>query len=607
MKLSKKFGMLGIALAGLLLSSCAEQATEEPNVAMNANAADVVFKGGDVYTVEDSQPWAKGVAVKGNEIVAIFENDTDADAYIGESTRVIDLKGRMLMPGFVDGHSHLNGAGAQLNDANLLKVADDAALRAEIQRILPNIPEGEWITRGLWGAYEAWGAGEASAEVAAGANFSGRWKPNRAIIDDLTTNTPVFVSSFERPAELHLANTAALKLAGLETEVLEGMASNEDGTPTGLIVKGSPAIDRIRAVIAPKSHERKLNEVRATLKRMRENGIVDVHDITHGEYPDLYTELQDNGELTTRIWMRGDLARAKEFNDKGIKMGNHPKTGEQDYYLRWGAYKGYIDGIMGNHSALFFEPYNDRPDYSGRYRHHTSDHPEYETENMEKMYGYLLEAHKGGFKANVHAIGTKGVSLMLDTYERLQKDVGGSLEGYRVIHNQVVRPSDFPRFNQLGVIAEINPYHLSDDMRWMEERIGAERAKGAYAFNSLLSNGSTLVFGSDWPGTNAAEYYNHPKYLINAAVNRTTLQGTPEGGWNPQEKISVEASIKAYTINGAEATFEGDARGSIKVGKLADIVIVDRNLFNIPPADLINMEIDLTMVDGKVVYERVAN
>ena len=196
---------------------------------------------------------------------------------------------------------------------------------------------------------------------------------------------------------------------------------------------------------------------------------------------------------------------------------------------------------------------------------------------------------------------------MLDTYERLQNDVGGSLEGYRVIHNQVVRTSDFPRFNELGMIAEINPYHLSDDMRWMEERIGAERAKGAYPLNSLLSNGSTLVFGSDWPGTNAAEYFNHPKYLINAAVNRTTLQGTPAGGWNPQEKISVEASIKAYTINGAEATFEGDVRGSIKTGKLADLVIVDRNLFNIPPADLINMEIDLTMVDGKVVYERVAN
>ncbi|MDA0707603.1 MAG: amidohydrolase, partial [Proteobacteria bacterium] len=550
------------------------------------------------------QPWAKAVAVTGNKIVAILDNNEAAQAYVGPNTRVIDLNGRMLMPGFVDGHSHLNGAGAQLNDANLLKVSNTQDLRTEITRVVGNIPDGEWITRGLWGAYEAWGAGEAVAADDKGANFKDRWKPSRADIDDLTPNTPVFASSFERPAELYLANTKALQAAGLDEEVLEGMDVDENGSPTGLINKGSPAIELIQAVVSPKSHDRVLNEIRATLRRMRENGIVDVHDITHGEYPEIYMELQDLGELTTRIWMRADLARAKEFNDKGIKMGTHPRTGETDHYLRWGAYKGYIDGIMGNHSALFFEPYTDRPDYYGRYRHHTSDDENYETENMEKMYGYLLEANKGGFKANVHAIGDRGVSLMLDTYERLQKDVGGSLEGFRVIHNQVVRPSDFPRFNQLGVIAEINPYHLSDDMRWMEERIGTERSAGAYAFNSLLKNGSTLVFGSDWPGTNAAEYYNHPKYLINAAVNRTTLQGTPAEGWFPDEKISVEESIKAYTINGANATFEGDVRGSIKVGKYADLVIVDRNLFNIPPADLINMEIDMTMVNGQIVFEK---
>ncbi|MBT5187610.1 MAG: amidohydrolase [Kordiimonadaceae bacterium] len=605
MNFSKIIKPLSVIIACLMMVACGDQSADTNNADNSAaNMADIVFKGGDVYTVEDAQPWAKGVAVKGNEIIAIFADDAEADAFIGANTKVVELNGRMLMPGFIDGHSHLNGAGAQINDANLLKVADDAALRTEITRILPNIPDGEWITRGLWGAYEAWGAGDASVSSDAGANFSDRWRPNRSTIDDLTPNTPVFVSSFERPAELHLANTAALKAAGLEADVLEGMATNEDGTPTGLIEKGSPAIDRIRAVVTEKSHDRILNEIRATLKRMRENGIVDVHDITHGEYANHYTELQDNGELTTRIWMRADLSRAKEFNDKGIKMGSHPKTGETDHYLRWGAYKGYIDGIMGNHSALFFEPYNDRPNYSGRYRPHTSDDAANEVENMGKMYAFLLEANKGGFKANVHAIGTKGVSLMLDTYEQLQKDVGGSLEGFRVIHNQVVRPSDFPRFKQLGVIAEINPYHLSDDMRWMEERIGAERSKGAYAFNSLLSNGSTLVFGSDWPGTNAAEYYNHPKYLLNAAVNRTTLQGTPEGGWNPQEKISLAESIKAYTINGANATFEGDVRGSIKVGKYADLVIIDRNLFNIPPADLINMEIDMTMVAGKIVFEK---
>ncbi|MCC3861857.1 amidohydrolase [Pseudemcibacter aquimaris] len=607
MKLSKRFGTLSVAAAAMLLSACGEQAAEAPEMAVNANAADVVFMGGDVYTVEESQPWAKGVAVSGNKIVAIFENDADADAYIGYGTRVIDLKGRMLMPGFIDGHTHFDRAGAQINDVNLLKIHETEALRVELQRVMSNIPEGEWITRGAWGAYEAWGAGEAAVEEGKGAGFTDRWKPTAAEIDDITPNTPVFVQSFERPAELYLANTAALKAAGLENEALDGMDVDENGKPTGLIYKDSPAIERINAVVQEKSHERLLNEARAGLQRMREGGIVEIHDITHEGRDEIFAELQEKGELTARVWMRADLSRAKEFNDKGIKMGSHPRTGEEDHYLRWGAYKGYIDGIMGSHGALFFEPYNDRPGYYGRYRHHTSDDPEMLEENMEKMYAYLLEANKGGFKANVHAIGTKGVALMLDTYERLQKDVGGSLEGFRVIHNQVVRPVDFPRFNQLGVIAEINPYHLSDDMRWMEERIGFERSKGAYAFNSLLKNGSTLIFASDWPGTNAAEYYNHPKYLLNAAVNRTTLQGTPEGGWFPEEKISLEESIKAYTINGAEGTFEGHVRGSIKEGKYADLVIIDRNLFNIPPADLINMEIDMTMVNGNIVYERVAN
>jgi predicted amidohydrolase YtcJ len=224
---------------------------------------------------------------------------------------------------------------------------------------------------------------------------------------------------------------------------------------------------------------------------------------------------------------------------------------------------------------------------------------------MEKMYDLLEVAHEAGYVANVHAIGTKGVALMLDTYERLMQDLGTDLAGYRVIHAQVIREEDFPRFKQLNVIAEINPFHLSDDMRWMEERIGHERCKGAYAFKSLLNNGATLVFGSDWPGTSAAEYHVHPKYLIHAAVNRTTVKNLPEGGWFPEQKIPVEEALKAYTINGAKATFEGDVKGSIKAGKLADIAVIDRNLLEIDPEDILDMEVLMTIVDGKIVFERM--
>jgi len=208
-----------------------------------------------------------------------------------------------------------------------------------------------------------------------------------------------------------------------------------------------------------------------------------------------------------------------------------------------------------------------------------------------------------GFVPNVHAIGTKGVALMLDMYERL-KNEGVDLTGFRVIHNQVVRPQDFPRFRELGVIAEVNPYHLSDDMRWMEERIGHERSKGAYAFASMLEYGTTLSFGSDWPGTSAAEYHMHPKYLIHAAVNRTTLNHTPEGGWFPEQKISVHEALKAYTINNALAAFEDDIRGSIQAGKLADITVCDRNLLEIDPREILDMNVEMTIVDGKIVFQR---
>ena len=192
---------------------------------------------------------------------------------------------------------------------------------------------------------------------------------------------------------------------------------------------------------------------------------------------------------------------------------------------------------------------------------------------------------------------------MLDLYERL-KNEGVELPGFRVIHAQVIRPQDFPRFKALGVIAEINPYHISDDMRWMEERIGHERCKGAYAFRSLLDNGAMLCFGSDWPGTSAALYHMHPKYLIYAAVTRQTLTGEPAEGWFPEQRITVEEALRAYTINNAFAAFEADIRGSLKAGKLADITVFDRNLITIPPAELLEAEVTHTIIDGKLVFQR---
>jgi predicted amidohydrolase YtcJ len=565
---------------------------------LGGEAADLILANAEVYTMETDRPWASSVAITGNEIVAVLAKDEDVRIWVGPSTRVVDLKDQFVIPGFIDGHVHFNNAGSFINGANLLKVSDRDGLRREMLRVVGILEDGEWITDGLWGAYEQW------VEGASGSHEKKKrvWEPNRKMIDDITPDNPCLLNNFNR--KLYLSNTPALKAAGLETASLPGMVLDDQGHPTGLIHRGSPALKEIRNKIKPKSYKRLLNENRAALKALREAGIVEIHDIAVPDQTRRFIELQDNGELTCRVWLRPDLSRAPEMKEKGFRMGLHPKTKQPDRWLRYGAFKGYIDGIMGDHGALFFEPYEDQPENCGHYRYHTSDDPEHRIPNMDKMYNLIKIGYSAGFVSNVHAIGTKGVCLMLDTYERLMKDTGHALDGFRIIHAQVVRSQDFPRFKKLNVIAEVNPYHISDDMRWMEERIGHERCKGAYAFRSLLDNGTMLSFGSDWPGTMVAEYHMHPKYLIHAAVNRTTVKGTPEGGWFPEQKISMHEALKAYTINNAYAAFEADKCGSIKVGKLADITVCDRNLMKINPRDILKMNIVMTIVDGKIVYKR---
>ncbi len=561
--------------------------------------ADLVLLNGDIWTVDEANPTAKALVMTGNKITAVCQDDKEAKKYIDDETRVIDLEGQFVTPGIIDSHVHFNAAGGLIIDANLMMVSDEEGLRKEIGRVVGILDDGEWITRGLWGAYEQWALGDAGEK---GSEKAEPWRPNRSMIDDLTTNNPCFLCRFDYKE--WLANTAALKAADLEDGKVKGMVLGKDGKPTGVILNPSPAFDKMRASVKPKSHNRMLNENRAALKALRESGIVEIHDIAQPDQTKRFIELQDNGELTCRVWLRPDLARGAELKEQGLTMGLHPRTKEKCSWLRYGALKGYIDGIMGTHGALFYEPYNDQPDNYGHWRRHTSDDPpEYKTRNMEKMYNLIKVGIEGGFVPNVHAIGTRGVAEMLDLYERLHNE-GVDLAGFRVIHAQVIRSQDFPRFKALGVIAEINPYHLSDDMRWMEERIGHERCKGAYAFKSLLDNGAMLSFGSDWPGTSAALYHMHPKYLIYAAVARKTLKGIPEEGWFPEQKISVEESIKAFTVNNAFAAFEGDIRGSIEAGKLADFTVFDRNLIEIPEADILKTEVTYTIVDGKVVFER---
>jgi len=565
-----------------------------------ANAADIVIRGGDIYTVEDDRPWARAIAISGNTIVAVLDSDADADRYIGASTRVVELGERLALPGFIDAHSHFGGFAAQQQDIMLMNVDSDEGLVAELRRVVPLVGEGEWITGGSWSGAIQWMEGMGEINEAG----PSRWEPDRDTIDGVTANNPVLLSSYDR--ELFLANTAALRAAGLENTVLEGM-KERDGVPTGLLYAGSPAIGRIRDLVTPKSEERILNEYRTGLRLHAEMGIVEIHDMFRGfEQVDRYVTLQESGELTARIWARPWLDLSDEMYERGLAMGTHPVTGERDFFLRYGGFKSANDGMLGSRGAMLFEPYNDRPDYSGHYQEYNSDadRPGSLVGNPEVYYNYVKDAVEHGFSVDSHAIGDRGVSEVIDVLERIQQDLGADMSMFRLIHAEVIQPREFARIKALNLIVETNPSQLPDDSRWLLERLGSQRVTLAFPFRTFIDEGIVMNFGSDVPGNAGAIFFNHPRYVLNAAVHRTNNEGEPAGGWQPQHKITMEEAIRAFTLNAAYACMrEDEVRGSIKEGKLADIVIVDRNIVA-NPDEVLLMEIDMTIVDGRIVFER---
>ena len=355
-------------------------------------------------------------------------------------------------------------------------------------------------------------------------------------------------------------------------------------------------------------------QVRAVLKEARESGVTTMQDLTSGPQLQAYQELRRRGELTARINIRPQLWEAPHVLPLGLPRGFG------DDWLRLVGYKAWIDGIMGSSGALFFEPYNHDPANKGYLRHimfpegaegagltmkESRRYTEFPPGNLEKL---LETAVATDVPPHVHAIGDKGVRILLDVYEKLLRkhDLVNRDHRWRVIHAQVVHPNDFGRFGALNLVAEVNPYHVSDDMRWMEERIGATRSKGAYAFRKLKDAGATLVFGSDSPGTNAARYFLNPKYGLFAAVTRQTLKGEPREGWFPDQRLTIEEAIEAATKNPAWASFEEARKGTLTVSKLADISVWDQNLVEVgktAPARLLDARVLFTIAGGRVVYE----
>lgn len=579
-----------------------------------AQYAETVFRNAQIYTVDPVQPWAQALAVAGSRIVAIGD-DAAVEPWIGPETRVEDLRGAFLTPGFNDGHVHVDSTGALLVGVNLLDCHAEACLRERVGAAAQRLPEGSWILRGDWGAYEQWAQGDegASDDVPAAAKPQ-PFTPHRAMIDTISPVHPVLLSKFDRSA--FLANSLALAAAGIDdaTENPPGGVIERDSTGRVTGVLRGAAVRLVQAAIPDKPFAQRLVEVRAVLDAARQGGVTTIQDLSSAEQVQAYQHLKRSGELTARINIRPNIFQGEPVNALGLSRGFG------DDWLRLVGFKGWVDGIMGNSSAMFFTDYDHAPGNRGQLR--TPMLPEAEegiafsltpddhytqapAGNMERLLEQWLPT---GVPPHIHAIGTLGNRILLDIYQRMltRHNLVDSDHRWRVIHAQVVRPEDMPRFGELNLVAEVNPYHVSDDMRWMEERIGPVRSIGAYAFRDLKNSGAVLVFGSDAPGTNAARYYLSPIYGLYAAVTRQTLKGTPEAGWFPEQRLTIEEAIEAYTYNPAWAAFEEADKGRLTPGRLADLVVWDRNLVQVGqenPKALLDAKVWLTMVGGKVVYQ----
>ncbi|HJS75101.1 MAG TPA: amidohydrolase, partial [Vicinamibacteria bacterium] len=446
---------------------------------------------------------------------------------------------------------------------------------------------------------------------------SGPFTPDKSLIDAETEDHPVLVSRFDR--SMHLANSLALQLAGIDestpSPLEEEIEKDAGGKLTG-ILRGK-AVDLVEKVIPPISFEQRLVQVRAVLKEAREGGVTTIQDLTSGAQLMAYQHLKRQGELTVRLMIRPDIFQAEHVAALGLTRGFG------DDWLKLVGYKGWVDGIMGSSGAMFFTDYDHAPANRGflrppmlpesiegaAFKLGSSDHyTDYPPGNMEKLVKQWLPT---GVPPHIHAIGDLGNRILLDIYERVLTEAGmiGTDHRWRVIHAQVVHPDDFPRFGKLGLVAEVNPYHVSDDMRWMEERIGKERSLGAYSFRQLKDGGARIIFGSDSPGTNAARYYLSPVYGLYAAVSRQTLNGEPREGWYAAERLTIEEAIEAYTRGPAWACFEEDIKGTLAPGKLADVAVFDTNLVEAgarDPKTLLDARVLYTIVGGRIVYEAQA-
>jgi predicted amidohydrolase YtcJ len=531
--------------------------------------ADMVLINGKLWTVDDKRPEVEAVAILGNRIAAVGST-AEIRKWIGANTKVIDLQGRLVTPGFNDSHVHFLDGGMSLASVQLRYARTPEEFRDRIRDFAAKLPKGRWILNGNWD-HENW----TPAAL-----------PTRRLIDAVTPENPVFINRLD--GHMCLANSLALKLAGVTRETPDPpggtVVRDADGEPTGVLKDA--AMNYVTKVIPNPSDEMMAEAIRAALGYAAENGVTSVQDMSAS--PDVfgvYQKLLASGELTARVYGIQPLSDWGRLARVGVRAGFGSDK------LKIGGLKGFADGSLGSTTALFFEPYLDAPKTSGL--------PSDEMFPEGKMLDNIIGADKAGLQIAVHAIGDKANKTILDMFAEAGKRNGSRDRRLRIEHAQHLRPEEIKRFGAERVIASMQPYHAIDDGRWAENRIGPNRAKGTYAFRSLLDAGATLAFGSDWFVAPM-----EPLMGIYAAVTRRTLDGKRPQGWIPEQKITVAEAVRAYTMGSAYASGDERLKGSIETGKLADLVVLSADIFKIDPVEIEKAKVVMTIFDGKVIYER---
>ena len=542
-----------IALAGL--PGCARE---------SGRAADLVVYG-RVWTGDSAKPWAQAVAVRGEIILAVGDSAEIAPR-VGDSTRILTATG-MVAPGFMDEHLHFVDGGFQLASVDLRPAESPEDFVARLAAFAAEKQPGEWITGGDWD-HERW----------AGAPL-----PRRQWIDSVTPNNPVFVNRLD--GHMALANTAALRQAkiGRGTRDIPGgvIVRDRNGEPTGILK--DEAMGPVYAAIPAASAAQRDAALRRAMQHAASRGVTTINHVSIA-WPDLgaYLRAKANGSLTVRAALYFPLGDWRRVADTVASLGR----GDDLVWI--GGVKGYVDGSLGSTTALFYQPYADDPSTPGVL-----------TTPEDSLRRWIGAADSAGLQVVVHAIGERANGLLLDIYDSVAQAHGARDRRFRIEHAQHLQRGDIDRIARTGVVASMQPYHAADDGRWAEKRIGPERIKTTYAFRSLLDRGAHLAFGSDWTVAPM-----DPILGIHAAVTRRTLDGKNPGGWIPEEKITVEEALAAYTSGDAYGIFAEDRRGRLKPGYQADLVLLDRDLTRMAPETIDQAAVTATVMGGKVVFER---